>query len=72
MVNTMAKIGSIIYGKCPQGHDLSKIDCPLINDLDYVTSLCEKIARYFYGRSKNTRDLSINKFIIRLFPNKRR
>lgn len=54
-------IGAIKYGKCKNGHELSKADCPLINDYDYVTSLCSKISNYFQmNKTKNTLDLSID------------
>jgi len=38
---------------------LSKVDCPLINDYDYVTALCSKISNYFQmNKTKNALDLS--------------
>lgn len=55
------EVGAIKYGKCKNGHPLSKVDCPLINDYDYVTSLCSKISSYFQmNKTKNALDLSKN------------
>ena len=41
------------YGKCNQGHVLKKVDCPLINDYDYINTFCSAITNFFQNNKAN-------------------
>lgn len=59
MVQPFNPIGFMTYGKCKQGHDLRKVDCPLLNDYDYINSFSAAVTSYFQ-KNKDTRVLDLS------------